>query len=49
VEELIQHYILTKHSKDDKDKNCNRSNNPEIKIAAVKDRNKNQQENKIST
>jgi hypothetical protein len=42
VEELIQHSILTKHSKDDKDKNCNISNNAEIKTIAVKERNKTQ-------
>jgi hypothetical protein len=48
VAELIQHSNLTKHLKDDKDKNCNRSNNAEIKTAAVKDRNKTQQENENS-
>jgi hypothetical protein len=40
---LIQHSNLTKHLKDDKDKNCNRSNNAEIKTTTVKDRNKMQQ------
>jgi hypothetical protein len=32
--------------RDDKDKNCDKSNNAEIKIAAVKDKNKTQQEKK---
>jgi len=49
VEKLIQHSILTKRLRDDKDKNFNRSDNAEIKITTVKDRNKTQQENKKST
>jgi hypothetical protein len=49
VVELIKHSYLTKCLRDDKDKDCNRSNNAEIKTAAVKHRNKTQQENKNST
>jgi hypothetical protein len=37
VAELIQPSNLTKHLKDGKDKNCNISNNAEIKTVAVKD------------
>jgi hypothetical protein len=40
VAKLIQPSTLTKHLKDDKDKNCNRSNNAENKTAAVKDNGK---------
>jgi hypothetical protein len=48
VAKLIQHSNLTKHLKYDKDKNCNKSNNAEMKTTVVKDRNKMQQENEYS-
>jgi hypothetical protein len=43
--ELIQPSNLTKHLKYDEDKNCNRSNNVEIKTVAVKDSGKRQKQN----